>query len=114
MTLRMPRFDGTPSRGDGFSALEAEIVQLKAQTLGDLGQRVEASLAALRAFDEQAAAGSPAAGSAERAALLDAAAERVWMLMIQRELCGLRHWDAVVKSYGIPREVLNRMGRTVG
>lgn len=31
--------------------------------------------------------------------------------MIQRELCGLRHWEAVVKSYAIPREVLNRMGR---
>ena len=119
MTLRIPRFDRPASRGDGFSALEAEIVQLKAQTLGDLGQKVEAALAALRAFDDRAAqagSGPAAAGkqadTAERTALLDAAAERVWMLMIQRELCGLRHWDAVVKAYGIPRDVLNRMGRT--
>ena len=119
MTLRMPRFDRPQSRGDSFSALEAEIVQLKAQTLGDLGQKVEAALAALRTFDAQAesavsdtaVAGRPAE-SGQRSALLDAAAERVWMLMIQRELCGLRHWDQVVKAYGIPREVLNRMGRT--
>jgi hypothetical protein len=48
-----------------------------------------------------------------RAALLDEAADRVWAFMIQRELCGLRHWDTVVKEYGIPREVLNRMGRVV-
>lgn len=119
MTLRMPRFDRPPSRGDGFSALEAEIVQLKAQTLGDLGQKVEAALAALRSFDEKAALAGPSPSadgqpteSAQRSALLDVAAERVWMLMIQRELCGLRHWDQVVKAYGIPREVLNRMGRT--
>jgi hypothetical protein len=31
--------------------------------------------------------------------------------MIQRELCGLRFWDAVVKEYSIPREVLNRLGQ---
>ena len=35
----------------------------------------------------------------------------MWAFMIQRELCGFRHWEAVVKDYGIPREVLNRVGR---
>ena len=45
--------------------------------------------------------------------MLDKAADRVWALMIQRELCGLRHWEATVKAYAIPREVLNRMGRVV-
>jgi hypothetical protein len=43
--------------------------------------------------------------------LLDGAADLVWALMIQRELCGLRNWDAVVKDYAIPREVLNRIGQ---
>ncbi len=42
---------------------------------------------------------------------LDNNADRVWALMIQRELCGLRFWDAVVKEYSIPREVLNRLGQ---
>jgi hypothetical protein len=31
--------------------------------------------------------------------------------MIQRELCGFRNWEAVVKDYGIPLEVLNRVGQ---
>ena len=48
---------------------------------------------------------------ARRSALLDEAADRVWAFMIQRELCGLRYWEAVVKDYGIPQEVLNRVGQ---
>jgi hypothetical protein len=43
--------------------------------------------------------------------LLDGAADLVWAFMIQRELCGFRNWDAVVKHYSIPREVLNRVGQ---
>jgi hypothetical protein len=43
--------------------------------------------------------------------LLEGAADLVWAFMIQRELCGLRNWDAVVKHYSIPREVLNRVGQ---
>ena len=39
------------------------------------------------------------------------AADLVWAFMIQRELCGLRNWEAVVRDYGIPREVLNRVGQ---
>jgi hypothetical protein len=31
--------------------------------------------------------------------------------MIQRELCGLRFWEAVEREYGIPREVPNRLGQ---
>ena len=48
---------------------------------------------------------------ARRSALLDEAAERVWAFMIQRELCGLRHWEAVVRDYGIPGEVLSHLGQ---
>jgi hypothetical protein len=43
--------------------------------------------------------------------LLSEAADLVWAFMIQRELCGFRNWEAVVKDYGIPREVLNRVGQ---
>jgi hypothetical protein len=89
----------------GWNVLDYEIAQQKAQTLGNLGSQVEQALAKLRAFDARAE-------GPERSALLDQAADRAWAFMIQRELCGLRHWDAVVKEYGIPREVLNRMGRT--
>ena len=43
--------------------------------------------------------------------MLDNDADRIWALMIQRELCGLRFWEAVEKEYGIPGEVLNRLGQ---
>ena len=108
MTLRPPQSLGGFSRPEtGLNVLTTEIAQQKAQTLGDLGQRLEDALSRLRAHDET----FPPGGDDRRAALLDAAADRAWALMVQRELCGLRHWEAVVKSYAIPREVLNRMGR---
>ena len=80
---------------------------MKAHTLGTLGCQVEQALARLRTFD----AGAHGADEARRSALLDDAADWVWALMIQRELCGLRFWEVVVKEYGIPREVLNRLGQ---
>jgi hypothetical protein len=42
---------------------------------------------------------------------LDNDADRIWALMIQRELCGVRFWEAVEKEYGIPREVPNLVGQ---
>jgi hypothetical protein len=109
MTLRIPQ--GLPSQrrpDSGVNVLDYELAQLKAQTLGDLGRQVEQALERLRTFEAE---NHGPDAEERRAALRDAAADRAWALMIQRELCGLRHWDAVVKAYGIPREVLNRMGR---
>ena len=109
MTVRPPQSLSTGLKQEtGWSVLAYEILQQKAHTLGTLGGQVEQALAALRAFD---AGAEQADREARRCALLDAAAERVWALMIQRELCGLRHWEAVVKDYRIPREVLNRVGQ---
>jgi hypothetical protein len=109
MTFRLPQ-SLTPGRTveTGMNVLDYEIAQQKAQTLGDMGQQVEASLARLRAFEAE---GRAASDPEQLSRLRDQAAEKVWALMIQRELCGLRHWDQVVKAYAIPREVLNRMGR---
>jgi hypothetical protein len=107
MTLRMPQGVASSSRREtGANVLDTEIAQLKAESLGSIGTQVEKALARLKAFDAQ-----PTTDPAARGVLLDEAADKVWAFMIQRELCGLRHWDAVVKAYGIPREVLNRMGR---
>jgi hypothetical protein len=92
----------------GWSVLEYELREQKAQTLGSLSSQVEQALAALRAFDTDV---HGADAESRRRALLDETADRVWALMIQRELCGLRNWEAVVKDYGIPREVLNRVGQ---
>jgi hypothetical protein len=109
MSVRIPQsLAGGHKPETGWSVLDHEIAQQKAQTLGNLGQQVEQALARLRAFDAET---HGTESEPQRSTLLDEAAERVWALMVQRELCGLRHWDAVVKNYGIPREVLNRLGR---
>ena len=95
----------------GWSVLDHELREQKAHTLGTLGGQVEQALAALRAFDAEA---HQPDREHHRRALLDRAADLVWAFMIQRELCGLRNWDTVVKDYSIPREVLNRVGQVRG
>ena len=45
-----------------------------------------------------------------REALLKASAEAVHAYFIQRELCGLRRHDAIIREYEIPRAVLARLG----
>jgi hypothetical protein len=109
MTVRPPQsLVAGLTREARWNVLDYEILQQKAETLGTLGRQVEQALAALRAFEAGLEEVDRDAG---RSALLDEAADRVWAFMIQRELCGLRYWETVVKDYGIPREVLNRVGQ---
>ncbi|TIV55267.1 MAG: hypothetical protein E5V86_27500, partial [Mesorhizobium sp.] len=46
----------------------------------------------------------------QRNRLLKEAAAAVHAYFIQRELCGLRKHDAVIREYNIPRAVLVRLG----
>jgi hypothetical protein len=87
-----------------FNVLEADLAAEKASSLGHHGRQVEKAMAALRAFD--AAPGEPE----ERVALLRKAAREVWAFLVQRELCGLRDQKEVIRHYGIPGEVLVRLG----
>lgn len=87
-----------------FNVLEADIVADKAASLGHHGRQVERALAALRAFD--AASGT----AEERLALVRKAAREVWSFLVQRELCGLRDQKQIVRDYGIPGEVMARLG----
>jgi hypothetical protein len=89
------------------AALEYEIAQEKAASLGRSGRRLEAALAALRAFD---AAHARAHRSGERERLLDEAGTLLWHLVVQREACGLRDSARVMQDYGVPRDVRARMG----
>ena len=60
---------------------------------------------ALRAFDAEAK------GTAEaRLELVRDAAKKVWAFFVQRELCGLRDQKEMIRFYGIPGEVLVRLG----
>ena len=51
-----------------------------------------------------------AAPEADRPAALKAAADAVWGLFIQRELMGQRNQKPLIEHYGIPKEVLARLG----
>lgn len=89
---------------DGVNPLENEILGEKASSLGHHGRMVEKALAALKAFD---AAPGPAE---QRLPLVKKAAREVWAFLVQRELCGLRDQREVVRFYGIPPEVMARLG----
>ena len=109
MAVRIPQSLSSGLQHEtGWNVLDYELREQKAHILGTLGSQVEQALAALRAHD---AGAHGCDWEAQRRALLSEAADLVWAFMIQRELCGFRNWEAVVKDYGIPREVLNRVGQ---
>jgi hypothetical protein len=84
----------------GEAILKYELMEEQALSLGRAGKKVEAALAALRAHE----------GGEGRAELLKAATDAVWCFTVQREICGLRDHARVVADYGVPREVLVRVG----
>jgi hypothetical protein len=97
----MPSSQGRPSaEAGGLDILGHEILAEKAASLGRAGKGVEIALARLRENED----------GEQRAALLKAAAEAVHAYFIQRELCGLRKHEAVIRDYGIPGAVLARLG----
>jgi hypothetical protein len=90
---------------DRFGALERELVGERALALGRIAAAMEKALDDLRQFD-RAGDGDPA----ERAELCAIAAERVWFYVVQRESLGwYRHEDAL-RFYGVPAELILRMG----
>ena len=103
MALKMPeRFSGQGAGKTGSDILDYEIMAEKASSLGRAGERVETTLAALKAHQGDDAC--------ERSRLLRDAADAVYAYFIQRELCGLRRHHEVIREYGIPSEVLVRLG----
>lgn len=94
------QWPGLPA-DSGLDLLGNEILAEKAAALGRAGQKAETSLVKLRDHngDQQ-----------ERTVLLKAAAAAVHAYFIQRELCGFRRHDAVIREYDIPKAVLVRLG----
>ena len=100
-SLRMPQSLVARLKPEtGQAALHHELMEEQAQSLGRAGRKVEAALAALAAHP----------GGDGRADLVKAAADAVWGFLVQREVMGLRDRAQVVAQYGIPREVLVRIG----
>ncbi|OBQ84351.1 DUF6665 family protein [Mesorhizobium sp. WSM3873] len=101
MSVRMPsNFGRSGAQESTLDLLGHEILAEKAAALGRAGQRVDEALAKLRENGE----------GGDRNRLLKEAAEAVHAYFIQRELCGLRKHDAVIREYDIPRAVLARLG----
>jgi hypothetical protein len=102
MTLRSPsQFGQQGSAQFAPNPLEIEIAAEKAAALGRSGEKVEQTLARLRSLER---------GAPERTASLKEAVEAVYAYFIQRELCGMRRHHEVIREYGIPNEVLVRLG----
>src|SRR6185369_8316796 len=93
----------------GSATLEHEIAQEKASALGRLGRRLEAALAALAACPRTAHSDRKI-----RDALVDQAGYALWLLVVQREACGLNKIAHVLQEYEVPNEVYARMGPLAG
>jgi hypothetical protein len=86
-------------------SVQAEIAQEKAASLSRISTRLQEALARLEAHDA-----APPADAAERAHLVAVAGEALWYYVIQREACGMRDIDRVLRDFRVPREVYLRMG----
>lgn len=91
------------SRDTGLNLLEYELMAERTDSLGRHGLKVEKAIAALAALNAE----TP---PEKREELLNDAADVVWAFFIQREICGLRSNRDAIQRYGIPKEVVARLG----
>ncbi|HMA71290.1 MAG TPA: DUF6665 family protein [Xanthobacteraceae bacterium] len=105
---RNSRFDRFKTPAD---LLGYEIIQEQASALGRLGRALEAALAKLRQFDalHPPSNARPAEQQARRRLVAEAGLA-LWMLVVQREACGLRNSRTLMRDYNVPPEVQDRMG----
>jgi hypothetical protein len=89
----------------GYAALEYEIAEERASALARLGQRLEAALTALAACPRTANSDRKI-----RDGLVEQAGYALWLFVVQREACGLNKIGHVIQVYGVPNEVVARMG----
>jgi len=100
-SLRLPQsFARRLGIDAGEAVLRYELLQEQAASLGRMGRKAEAALAALRAHE----------GDEGRAEVLKAACDAAWCFLVQREVMGLRDRAQIVRDYDIPREVMVRLG----
>ncbi|MDM9626931.1 hypothetical protein QTL95_13575 [Rhizobium sp. S152] len=105
MSFRPPQSLTHPaSVENGFNVLEYELNAERANSLGRSGLKAEAALAELKAWE------SGKDSAEHRDQLLRKATDAVWELFVQREICGLRNGRDFVQRYGVPDEVMARLG----
>jgi hypothetical protein len=89
----------------GYATLQYEIAEERASALGRLGRRLDAALTALAACPRTANSDRKT-----RDRLVEQAGYALWLLVVQREACGLNKIDHVIQVYQVPNEVVARMG----
>ena len=89
----------------GYATLQYEIAEERASALGRLGRRLEAALTALAACPRTANSDRKI-----RDSLVEQAGYALWLFVVQREAYGLNKLDHVIQVYGVPNEVVARMG----
>ena len=103
--LRMPQHLADPSHTDtGEAVMKFELLE-ELEQLHHAEARVEVALRVLREHDA-AGGGSPS----DRRALVDAASEAVWRLIVQHEACDCCDHTPLIERYNIPVEVMSRLG----
>jgi len=108
VSLRLPgRLEiNRASVATGLQPIEQEIIGEMANSLGHAGRKAEAALAGLRLAESA----ETTEGPDDRERRLRKMAAAVHAYFIQRELCGFRRHDDVIREMGIPRAVLARLG----
>lgn len=99
--MHLPVSSGARLNRTGIDVLDHELAQEVASALGHAGRRAEECLNRLAHHK---------GSRVERDKLLRQAASAVHAYFIQREVCGLRKHDDVVRSLAIPKAVLVRLG----
>jgi hypothetical protein len=93
-----------------LNTLEVEMMQERAAALGRVTRAFEQALAAFKDFDATPDGRDDRQRHIRREYLLDAAAEALFAFVVQRESCGLRNTEAVLRELRVPSAVRLRMG----
>lgn len=103
--LRLPQHLAEPAHVDsGEAHLRFELLESIDGAVGHTEQDVERALRALREFDNNER------DAVDRQAVLDAAVDAVWRLIVQHEACDCADHHVLVDRYRIPAEVMARLG----
>jgi hypothetical protein len=103
--LRLPQHLAEPAHVDtGEANLRFDLLEEIDSAVGHTERDVERMLRALRVHD------ADQRDPEERQALLDAAVEAVWRLVVQHEACDLTDHRVLIERYRIPAEVMSRIG----
>jgi hypothetical protein len=101
MAVRPPDLFSSKPKDPLAAALDYELMAEMAYSLGQAGKRAEREVDLLGAMNDD---------DPQRPEVLQSAAKAVHAYFIQREICGMRRHDAVIREMGIPQSVLVRLG----